>query len=364
MKTLIKLTMLSLAIGMGGGLSGQTTLFTFNTSPTWTSSMALGTDPRFVIATGGATGSLSKYLAAKITSPGGGGIRVITVNVPKQSQVDISGFMQVPYSALPYSATFACKAGTFTAANFNENPASWLTVKSFSDAGINGNNNVWTSYDTSLFTDTNNVISLAFEFTANETMRIGFDQVMVDPLYALPVELIKFDARKENNNILLSWITASEANSMKFDIERSSDGTHFETIASQPAAGNSQSLLNYTYSENAGIDNNTLYYRLKEVDFNGKYSYSETRKVQNAIEETGHLKAYPNPFTDRINWRSTGKDQQRLVLQDLQGREVYAESIKGMQNGTFSPDKNLPQGIYILSIGKPGGETEKILLQH
>ena len=99
----------------------------------------------------------------------------------------------------------------------------------------------------------------------------------IDPETPLPVELISFTASLEGSNAILNWITASEINSDYFEIERSLDGINFESISMIDGAGNSNHQLSYS-----DIDYNVdllgvsvFYYRLKQTDFDGSYSYSQ-----------------------------------------------------------------------------------------
>ncbi len=89
----------------------------------------------------------------------------------------------------------------------------------------------------------------------------------------LPVELTHFFAKLENEKVRLEWATSSEKNSELFEVQKSADGEHFETIARIDAAGNSDSKIDYRmYDESPFLGDN--YYRLKQVDFDGKFEYS------------------------------------------------------------------------------------------
>lgn len=105
---------------------------------------------------------------------------------------------------------------------------------------------------------------------------------------ALPIELIGFNASsiKEGNNI--SWVTASETNNNYFILEKSNDAINFETLNVEIGAGNSTTISNYSY-----IDTNPYhltYYRLKQVDYNGKETYSSIISVLNETKEVKTIK--------------------------------------------------------------------------
>ncbi len=111
----------------------------------------------------------------------------------------------------------------------------------------------------------------------------------------LPVQLIRFDAVKENKTVLLSWTTATEVNNKGFEVERSSDGRQWHTVlsvASQANDGNSIELKNYTAIDATPLSGLNIY-RLKQVDRDGKSSLSGVRKIQ--IDQEDVMVIYPNP---------------------------------------------------------------------
>jgi len=94
--------------------------------------------------------------------------------------------------------------------------------------------------------------------------------VLNDPAQALPVELISFTARLENNINLIEWSTASENNSDRFELEQSENGNDWKLITTAPAAGNSTQLIHYVYSECFPLPI-INYYRLVQYDIDGKF---------------------------------------------------------------------------------------------
>jgi hypothetical protein len=120
------------------------------------------------------------------------------------------------------------------------------------------------------------------------------ETVVLNLISTLPIELITFDAVKQNRDIKLSWATAGELNNDYFTIERSADGISWETVHTLPGSKNSSQVRDYSWIDDspfAGIS----YYRLKQTDYDGK---SETFNIvsveQNQVEE---LQAYPNPVS-------------------------------------------------------------------
>ena len=110
----------------------------------------------------------------------------------------------------------------------------------------------------------------------------------------LPIELIDFKGKYINNQSMLSWITASEKDNDYFILERSEDAHEFIQMGKIDGAGNSNSFLNYQFTDVKPI-NKVAYYRLKQVDFDGQYSYSQVIALRNNQKLNTEIKAYPNP---------------------------------------------------------------------
>ena len=146
----------------------------------------------------------------------------------------------------------------------------------------------------------------------------------------LPVDLIAFTAEPlGNKDALLQWTTASEINNNRFDIERSYDGRTFEVVGDVAGNGNSQHQIDYTYTD-ASVSKvqKTVYYRLKQVDFDGAFEYSDIRVVRFDALGNVQLVAYPNPLNDELNVMvglSNGESYQ-LEVTNLQGKLVHQEN--------------------------------------
>jgi hypothetical protein len=177
----------------------------------------------------------------------------------------------------------------------------------------------------------------------------------------LPVELLTFDVSKVPEGNLLSWQTASEVNNEGFFIERSSDGTNFEDIGFQEGAGNSNIINSYTFidtSPNEGIN----YYRLRQVDFDGKEEYSKLVAINNRSVSTKELiSVYPNPSRDKIEVMFSAEDYGGSIqIFDAAGKMVYDRNekfeqgvnIKSINTSNFAP------GIYFIVVNSPA-ETRR-----
>ncbi|MBN8701902.1 MAG: T9SS type A sorting domain-containing protein [Bacteroidetes bacterium] len=166
----------------------------------------------------------------------------------------------------------------------------------------------------------------------------------------LPIELTYFNAEAVNNTMVnVSWETASEKNNSHFVVEKTKDGEHFSVVGVVEASGNSSSKINYSTIDSLpylGIS----YYRLKQVDYDGKYSYSNLVAVD--IDYAG-IYVYPNPATNSLNIKLEEKhinSYYEIECIDMLGR---CFSIKNYytENNTITIYKiDIPDGVYTLKI--------------
>ncbi|MFY7965826.1 MAG: T9SS type A sorting domain-containing protein, partial [Chitinophagaceae bacterium] len=161
----------------------------------------------------------------------------------------------------------------------------------------------------------------------------------------LPVTLSNFTATKVGKTALLQWTTSSEINSKNFEVQRSIDGRNFVTIATVAAKGFAS---DYSFTDlKPFIENN--YYRLKQVDRDGRFEYSAVRTV-NFKAENISIVIYPNPVADILNVRiSNGSAKQVNIINTL-GKIVYT-TIAINANGVVQiPVSNLNAGTYFVEI--------------
>ena len=176
----------------------------------------------------------------------------------------------------------------------------------------------------------------------------------------LPVDLIHFDVHATtNHHANLHWATASEINNSHFEIERSYDGRAFEMIDQIAGNGNSQHQIEYNYIDE-GIHSfeNTAFYRLKQVDFDGTSEYSDIRVIR--FDEMGsgiHFSAYPNPMTNELSLivSLSGGEAYQIEVTNLQGSKVHHENhtfTNGIHKLNTSEWKS---GVYILKVDSDRG---------
>ena len=182
----------------------------------------------------------------------------------------------------------------------------------------------------------------------------------------LPVELVYFTATVRNNQATLQWLTASELDNDRFEIERSQDAKSFEMVGTVKGKGTSNIENKYEFTDRTPVQG-TVYYRLKQVDFNGEFAYSKVIAV-NAKGLSNELttQVYPNPFPDILKLTLTAPEKQAadMVIYDMNGRQVLRKAIE-LDAGVNSMELQLQQlqsGMYLLKIVGEGLEsTTKIL---
>lgn len=165
----------------------------------------------------------------------------------------------------------------------------------------------------------------------------------------LPVEYISFSAKKKNEKVLLSWQTASEYNNAYFELERSIDGRNFESLGSVKGAGNSHELLDYSFMDTSpriGIN----YYRLKQIDYDGKYEYSELRSVI-FDSEKDIISLYPNPILNtELTIQFFNEIDQLLYLEvlDINGKKIKSQNLsQNIGNNILRVSfSDIPSGVY------------------
>ena len=163
----------------------------------------------------------------------------------------------------------------------------------------------------------------------------------------IPVTITDFTALNNNGSVLLQWHATYETNFRQFEIERSTDGTNFNNIGE--VAG--QNLSGYSFMDNNLPNRSIVYYRLKMIDIDGKFSYSKTIAVRLNNNFSNAL-VYPNPTARSLSIKLYDALESNSILQvtDITGRIVKFQSIS---SGLLSIDLDvnaLPQGRYFIKI--------------
>ncbi|MEM6841967.1 MAG: hypothetical protein AAF632_07055 [Bacteroidota bacterium] len=173
-----------------------------------------------------------------------------------------------------------------------------------------------------------------------------------DDSQPLPVVLTDFTARLERPSVRLEWATASETNADFFSIERSTDGLSFEEVGRNQAAGESSDIRNYRYVDE-GVANRltgTLYYRLRIVDFDESYEYSNTVAVPLSTNNDLRLRADAKQGTIQMFTEHLPVGQYWIQVSDMAGNILAESPMKTTEDiSTFSLPLNTPaSGVYLL----------------
>jgi len=168
----------------------------------------------------------------------------------------------------------------------------------------------------------------------------------------LPVEFIRVTASSLDGKTTIEWATASEIDNDRFVIERSQNGQDWSDIGTIKGAGNSQQVLEYTFVDESSLSAANVFYRVRQMDFNFNFSYSEVVKVSGSTDK---IKTYPNPIlANEVYVSLESADILDVNFTTLSGTEVSFDFDS--TNGRLSFD-NLAAGIYLLSVN---GQVSKI----
>lgn len=237
-----------------------------------------------------------------------------------------------------------------------------LTLSGTGDITINGNISVGGDLD----------ISGAATFCGSGTVSVsGTVTGVPDPCFTgvLPIELLNFNAVSNDKEVEINWSTASELNNDFFTIERSADGENFTEILRTDGAGTSNQQLDYferDYSPLPGVS----YYRLKQTDYNGDFSFSNIVAVKRK-SDLGELGVYPNPVDQDaaffLTFSGFGDEEVLVVLRDMTGKEFYSKMVilaDQHQIVAFDPEQRIPAGTYlVIASSKEELYTQKLVVK-
>ncbi len=167
----------------------------------------------------------------------------------------------------------------------------------------------------------------------------------------LPVQLLSFSAQRKDNANLLTWTTATEINNNYFMIERSEDALLFEEIGQVSGNGNSNQLLNYYFQDDRAFQN-VIYYRLKQVDFDGQSTFSDIILLDATTSGLTMLKCYQSNQQLHLSLASDQAETIGLQIMDVSGRVLFNQALE-VKDGTDNYSINLPdfaKGMYFIQI--------------
>lgn len=199
----------------------------------------------------------------------------------------------------------------------------------------------------------------------------NFIDGVVDSVIVTPINLTTFSGNKIEKNVLLNWTTASEKNNSHFNIQRSIDGLNFEKIARVIGKGNSSSINNYNYSDD-NVPNNNLYYRLQQVDMDGKSTLSSVILIKYEKKESIELNIYPNPVINHtaiITLKNAPIGQYNISFKGLKGETIFTKNINQSivnSNVEIQLPTSISKGFYFINVTSINGKiniTQKIIIE-
>jgi hypothetical protein len=184
-----------------------------------------------------------------------------------------------------------------------------------------------------------------FSLTYNAT------NVVATKTATLPVTWGKFEALSQNGNVLLKWTTLNEVNTKNFEIQYAKGNGSFQTLAFVAAQTNSSTENNYSYTFTSPDKTVNNLFRIKQVDLDGRFEYSQTRQISFDKNGLVPVTVYPNPVRDvaTINVQVSGV---QVILSDAKGAALIQRTLQPGQH-TLQMQSYAP-GIYYLSIRKDG----------
>jgi hypothetical protein len=218
-------------------------------------------------------------------------------------------------------------------------------------AGLTGN---WTeiAITPTISGDRITFAGLAYNTHGNGYYTVGTLDNAISPL---PIELLNFNAKVNNNKVDVNWTTASEFNNDYFTIYKSKNGINFDQIAIVDGAGNSTSTNNYSIVDNTPFEG-LSYYRLKQTDINGEYSFSNIEQVEFSNQEFS-FNVFPNPNSGNtifFSLYSEAGENTTAVFYDVTGKVVFSSQFTSEKTGNefyeIDTPYGLPNGIYIIKI--------------
>ena len=239
-------------------------------------------------------------------------------------------------------------------------------------AGVTGNRGVYALGNGNILT-TNGAGVHEIDGTTGALIRTivaGVSGRFISPVdfSIIPVELTSFVGSTVNGTVVLNWNTATETNNSGFELQRSSDRINFSNIAFVPGFGTTTEPRSYSYTDKSA-NNGTYYFRLKQIDFNGAFAYSQIVEVDVAAPiDFALIQNYPNPFNPStiISYSLPQNSLVTLKVYDVLGNEVATLVNETKSAGKYDirfDASGLSNGIYFYSIKAENfTSTKKMIL--
>jgi len=231
-------------------------------------------------------------------------------------------------------------------------------VSYYSPDGVN-----WSAMDSvTLSLGVNPYVGIAYTTHNNSVLDTAIvDNITLKLATALSVNLLNFTAKNVNDKYsLLNWTTSGEINTDHFDIERSSVNTNFATIGTMKGNGTTSLSHDYNFEDTQPIDG-TNFYRLKQVDINGNFTYSPVVAVTFNFRK---IEIFPNPaakqFYIRNNINFSNGDNLIIEILDFSGKVIYKQiaTSSGANIITINIPPSMSNGMYVVMVTNSNGDKQ------
>jgi|GEM_PF-2585185 len=279
----------------------------------------------------------------------------LKLNIPSTLQV-ISSTVNGVFDELHQTVVFNSLPGTLT-----------LTVKSVGEEARSAS--IQAIYDEENFWNITNL--LIYKSCDPEVQNfVGLSKNNINHPYreavgtwetSLPVTLTHFTLTQENNLVQLNWATATEEGSKGFEVQRSEDTrnwTKLDYVESKSFNGDSQANLDYSFIDHTPVDGKN-YYRLKQIDLDGTYAYSQ---IRSAVIESIQINTYPNPVATSLTLDGL-KGGESIKIYNSTGRLLLEENHSNQEAKKSILMNSFADGIYIVKVTDTTGkvQTRKVL---
>ena len=205
---------------------------------------------------------------------------------------------------------------------------------------------------------------------ATATLSITVDAPKI--IITLPVKLTAFNANldQQQPKVNLTWTTATEINASHFVVERSTDGNIFTEVGMVFAFGNTTGQKNYQLSDNiSSLNVPVIYYRLRQVDIDGKAEYSATRivKISKETANTITILTYPNPVSNELSITIPANWQNKKVTYELFNTNGQSSKKTEIDNSSQTENLNvssLARGLYFVIVKCNGQSAQQKIVKH
>ena len=278
---------------------------------------------------------------------GESGIRSIVIPVPNSTELSLSFNWFYDWYANPSGVTAM-------AVTYDGGTTDSVLWSADNPTGNVGPETVSLSFTTPALTETANLqLVLSFTGTSFNIDNIYFDDILLN--YSIPVELTSFTASASGISVNLKWNTATELNNSGFEVQRKSSNSDWTNIGFVAGFGTTTEPKTYLFNDSK-VNTGNVVYRLKQIDFDGTFKYSDEINVEVSAPVKYSLdQNYPNPFnpSTSIKYSIANDGFVNVSIFNLLGEKVVTLVNTNMQAGSYEVNFNASQltsGVYFYSI--------------